>query len=763
VGSTNYGDQIKTFDYLQEGTSEGFNKLLHDVIPTGIISGGLLGKTSDVLITISPMICYISDPTRKVSVRVETTAIANISVSAVTPFLVCRMDWINIENNYMDILALAEDEIESSDLIIGRCIYAGATLGTVFDYSWKNEHPFINLVSSSEALKVSATDPYTVTVNISSGILYFNSKKVVYAGGVSPSFTTTGTDGRIDLLCINDSGVISITEGTASSAPVIPTFPNDKLVLAIITIPASKLLIEGSFIENIYYDRYVDNYAKALSDLTTHAGLTNPHSATSLATADRLVLRDSSGRARIADPDDNADIANKGYVISQASAYFKQYGLGVSTDPGEAIVTNANTAFTQGSFRLAAAATGNPFGHDSNLSIKRNGAGQIEQECVDLTLLITDLNRTMKRVYSGSAWSSWVSDISQSDLTSYISNYLKYGISPYVADRQYKGGFTAVLNTAWDSSFTTASQAANLQIAPGYVLGHWNSTATLYLYKFTGDATLEAAVGSGYVMGTNGANYCVPFAPTWNGSDECRCLLLDVADNYIRELKIVLSTGAITAENSVSFAMDGSYQGAANLYRYNQNVTNNVTFAHIDAANGLRAMLWDGATVTQVGNAYTSYGTLNSQIDMDFLKDGYVCINIRISSNARLVKVMKFDGTDWSEIYSNQLTANASSGALKCITDTDFVAIDDTNEVAYLFSLTLDDSVSAKASMGAATSLSGDDAIVIRPFHGVALMSDRAGYCAYIFPAVDKTYSGWTGDSGTVKYRGIYHDDYKLG
>jgi hypothetical protein len=53
--------------------------------------------------------------------------------------------------------------------------------------------------------------------------------------------------------------------------------------------------------------------ARANAD-TAHANLTSPHSATSAATASRLVLRDANGRAQVNDPLDATDIANKGYA-----------------------------------------------------------------------------------------------------------------------------------------------------------------------------------------------------------------------------------------------------------------------------------------------------------------------------------------------------------------------------------------------------------------------------------------------------------------
>jgi hypothetical protein len=50
------------------------------------------------------------------------------------------------------------------------------------------------------------------------------------------------------------------------------------------------------------------------ADLAAHAAATAPHAAASAATANRLVLRDSSGRAKVAEPAAAADIATKGYI-----------------------------------------------------------------------------------------------------------------------------------------------------------------------------------------------------------------------------------------------------------------------------------------------------------------------------------------------------------------------------------------------------------------------------------------------------------------
>jgi hypothetical protein len=57
----------------------------------------------------------------------------------------------------------------------------------------------------------------------------------------------------------------------------------------------------------------VETTARTNAD-TSHANLTNPHSATAAATASRIVLRDASGRAAFADPAADGDAATKGWT-----------------------------------------------------------------------------------------------------------------------------------------------------------------------------------------------------------------------------------------------------------------------------------------------------------------------------------------------------------------------------------------------------------------------------------------------------------------
>ena len=62
----------------------------------------------------------------------------------------------------------------------------------------------------------------------------------------------------------------------------------------------------------------IESAAGAQAKVDTHAGLTNTHSATALATADRIILRDAAGRAQVAAPAVGADIARLDTVTGLA-------------------------------------------------------------------------------------------------------------------------------------------------------------------------------------------------------------------------------------------------------------------------------------------------------------------------------------------------------------------------------------------------------------------------------------------------------------
>ena len=81
-------------------------------------------------------------------------------------------------------------------------------------------------------LKVHAQASPGMTVKIEAGFCFIGLTKVNYAGGNSGTITAPATNPRIDLIVINSSGTISAVTGTEAASPSVPTYPEDKMVLA---------------------------------------------------------------------------------------------------------------------------------------------------------------------------------------------------------------------------------------------------------------------------------------------------------------------------------------------------------------------------------------------------------------------------------------------------------------------------------------------------------------------------------------------------
>lgn len=83
-------------------------------------------------------------------------------------------------------------------------------------------------------LVATAQSTPNMTLAVTQGIVRFNGVKINYAGGNSGSFTAPVTSGhkRIDLLCIDKTGTLSIVQGTSTAGtPSAPNYPNGMFVI----------------------------------------------------------------------------------------------------------------------------------------------------------------------------------------------------------------------------------------------------------------------------------------------------------------------------------------------------------------------------------------------------------------------------------------------------------------------------------------------------------------------------------------------------
>lgn len=92
------------------------------------------------------------------------------------------------------------------------------------------------------------TPNMTVFVESDAGRAYLDGNNPLnFAGGNSPTFTAPGAPNkRIDLLCIDKTGTLTIIQGTAAGTPVAPTYPVDgRAVLAEVYLRATSTSVKN--------------------------------------------------------------------------------------------------------------------------------------------------------------------------------------------------------------------------------------------------------------------------------------------------------------------------------------------------------------------------------------------------------------------------------------------------------------------------------------------------------------------------------------
>lgn len=260
MGIINYGTQTQVFDYKQPATGQGFSKLNYKTLPSGIYEGFTLTKVDNVTVTISTGVCIIDDPSTSTRIKISTSATQNIAISPSTPYIILRYAWVNIENNYMDMMAVAYGSLQAGDLIIGRGIYSGSTLANTFDYSLKSIASLQVIENNKNSFRVIPTEPISKTVTVEDGTCIINGVYIDHSSAVSGTISDT-TLGRYDIIYLDDTGSIQVLQGTDASSPTAPDYPVQGLVVAEIHRGASRTDVNGTDIVQIKPDRNNPNVA----------------------------------------------------------------------------------------------------------------------------------------------------------------------------------------------------------------------------------------------------------------------------------------------------------------------------------------------------------------------------------------------------------------------------------------------------------------------------------------------------------------------
>jgi len=263
MGITNIGNQVISYDFKEAIISRGFNKLNYNLHPKGIYSGGEFTRVSDTELSIAPLLCVFYDDTKETATRIETQDIATIDIDPTKPFVILRFQWLDTENNYMDIISSDEISIAPSDFILGRVQYNGLVLTETFDYSrksWVNSKYF-HFYDNKPPFKVEPTFPLSNSIKVSpsNGKFIHNGKVIeLLTETVSPSFEfPVSANGRKDVVAFNsDTNTIQVIKGTDAVGAPLPLISHNMLPIAIITLPPSTLsTVRGDYITfiNPYY------------------------------------------------------------------------------------------------------------------------------------------------------------------------------------------------------------------------------------------------------------------------------------------------------------------------------------------------------------------------------------------------------------------------------------------------------------------------------------------------------------------------------
>jgi len=237
------GSQIITLKFFDPVDSFVVNRLAKETRRLGLYSGGYLTSVSDVSVSLSPLICEIGDGTYQV--RGETGVAVSVTVASATPYVVLR--WIytgSASVDYMAFLAVASGSILATDVVVGKCVFAGATL-TGFDYALRTNPNVMHLFLRAEPLGTPA-----MRVMVRAGRVNYGTLSVAIPVQQSPLFVAPGSLSRIDLVQITAAGAVIVTQGTAAASPVAPSY-NGLVTVAEVRLSVGQTTIISSSITDV--------------------------------------------------------------------------------------------------------------------------------------------------------------------------------------------------------------------------------------------------------------------------------------------------------------------------------------------------------------------------------------------------------------------------------------------------------------------------------------------------------------------------------
>jgi hypothetical protein len=210
----------------------------------GIYKGGYITLVPPLNVSLSPLVCEISDGTHQV--RVETTEAVSLAVAKTTKeWVVLRWTYTGVAaDDYMAILAVTSPL--TNDIVVGKCSFDGGGVLQGFDYSERSDPDIQHLF-----LRVESTGEVELRVRIRGGRIQTNSGVIDIPDQKSDLFIPPASNSKVYLVYVTAAGVIAIdSSGTASATPVAPSYKG-KLVLAEVTLASTDTSITVDKIEDV--------------------------------------------------------------------------------------------------------------------------------------------------------------------------------------------------------------------------------------------------------------------------------------------------------------------------------------------------------------------------------------------------------------------------------------------------------------------------------------------------------------------------------
>lgn len=257
--TTNKGNQTVTFGFKAPARASVFNKINHKLHKAGIYDWANRGSGGELLtyvdpntVRVSPIVAVIEANNAELSIRVETSMTHDLVVTSATPYVILRYSWSAVENNYVDIVASDFASITNTDLIIGRAVYDGGTLLSEFDYTRTSFSPLDRPEGqSSTAFQVTPESPVSNRVLVHNGTMRTDESMVTVGNPTavsSPAISNCDASGRFDIVWIDRTGAVQVTEGEPGAAPEY----GRKMVVAEIQRTGASSVVTGRDIVPVY-------------------------------------------------------------------------------------------------------------------------------------------------------------------------------------------------------------------------------------------------------------------------------------------------------------------------------------------------------------------------------------------------------------------------------------------------------------------------------------------------------------------------------